>query len=302
MSGQSSSLRAVLYALSANFGIFLAKAVAAGVTGSTSMLAESIHSLADCGNQGLLLRGMRESRRAPTRDHPLGYGMVVYFWAFLVSVLLFTVGGAFSIYEGAHKLLTPEPIKWPWIAIGVLVVAVVLESVSLMGCLREIRKTSQGRSLWRFFRESRSSELIVVMGEDIAALAGLVIALLAVLLALATGNAVFDAIGSIAVGVLLIVVAVMLAIEIKALITGQSADPHVESALGEFVRRQPEVAELYNLLTLQLGDEIMVAIKARMAEVTDVTRLVDDVNHVEVGLRQAFPQVRWIFFEPDTKA
>jgi len=113
---------------------------------------------------------------------------------------------------------------------------------------------------------------------------------------------VFDAIGSIAVGVLLIVVAVMLAIEIKALITGQSADPHVESALGEFVRRQPEVAELYNLLTLQLGDEIMVAIKARMAEVTDVTRLVDDVNHVEVGLRQAFPQVRWIFFEPDTKA
>jgi len=111
MSGQSSSLRAVLYALSANFGIFLAKAVAAGVTGSTSMLAEAIHSLADCGNQGLLLRGMREARRAPTRDHPLGYGMVVYFWAFLVSVLLFTVGGAFSIYEGAHKLLTPEPIK-----------------------------------------------------------------------------------------------------------------------------------------------------------------------------------------------
>jgi cation diffusion facilitator family transporter len=302
MSGQSSSLRAVLYALSANFGIFVAKAVAAGITGSTSMLAEAIHSLADCGNQGLLLRGMREARRAPTRDHPLGYGMVVYFWAFLVSVLLFTVGGAFSIYEGTHKLLAPEPIKWPWIAIGVLVVAVVLESVSLMGCLREVRKTSRGRSLWRFFRESRSSELIVVMGEDIAALAGLVIALLAILLALVTGNPVFDAIGSIAVGVLLIVVAVMLAIEIKALITGQSADFHVESAIGEFVRQQPEVAELYNLLTLQLGDDIMVAVKARMTEAKDAGRLIDEVNRVEAGLREAFPQIRWIFFEPDTKA
>jgi cation diffusion facilitator family transporter len=302
MSDQASSLRAVLYALSANFGIFLAKAVAAVITGSTSMLAEAIHSLADCGNQGLLLRGMREARREPTQDHPLGYGKVVYFWAFLVSVLLFTVGGAFSIYEGSHKLLAPEPIKWPWIAIAVLAVAVALESVSLAGCLREIHKTARGRSLWRFFRESRSSELIVVMGEDIAALAGLVIALLAVLLALATGNPVFDAVGSIAVGALLIVVAVLLAIEIKALITGQSADPFVEAAIGDLIRQRPEVAELYNLLTLQLGDDVLVAIKARMTETKDALRLVDDVNRVEAALRQAIPEVRWMFFEPDTQA
>jgi cation diffusion facilitator family transporter len=301
MSSQASTLRAVLYALAANFGIFVAKAVAAGITGSTSMLAEAIHSLADCGNQGLLLRGMGEARREPTPDHPLGYGMVVYFWAFLVSVLLFTVGGAFSIYEGAHKLFAPEPIKWPGIAIGVLVVAVALETVSLMGCLREIRKSARGRSLWRFFRESRSSELIVVMGEDIAALAGLVIALVAVLLALATGNPVFDALGSIAVGVLLIMVAVLLAIEIKALITGQSADPYVQGAIGAFLRQRPEVAEVYNLLTLQLGDQIMVAVKARMTEAADAGRLVDSINQVEAGLRQAFPEVRWIFFEPDTQ-
>jgi cation diffusion facilitator family transporter len=232
MSGQASSLRAVLYALAANFGIFVAKGVAAVLTGSSSMLAEAIHSLADCGNQGLLLLGMREARRLPSREHPFGYGTVVYFWAFLVSVMLFTVGGVFSIYEGTHKLAHPEPMAWPALAIAVLAAAIILEAFSLMGCIREIRKVARGRSLWRFFRESRHTELIVVLGEDIAALLGLVFALGAVLLAIVTGNPAFDAFGSIAVGVLLIVVAVLLAIEIKALITGQRAgggsrDPRV---------------------------------------------------------------------------
>src|SRR5262245_18026265 len=188
MSSQASPLRAVLYALFANFGIFLAKGAAAGVTGSSAMLAEAIHSLADCGNQGLLLVGMREAKRGPTREHPLGYGKVVYFWAFLVSVMLFTVGGAFSIYEGWHKLTHPEPMRGPAIAIGVLVVAIVLEAFSLAGAVREIRKIARSRSLWRFFRESRNRELIVILGEDIAALAGLVMALAAIVLALLTGN------------------------------------------------------------------------------------------------------------------
>ena len=179
MSGSASSLRAVLYALAANFGIFVAKGVAAAITGSSSMLAEAIHSLADCGNQGLLLVGMRQAQRPPSPDHPLGYGNVVYFWAFLVSVLLFTVGGVFSIYEGAHKLSAPAPLAWPGVAIGVLLVAIVLESLSLAGCIREIRKVARGRSLWRFFRESRNTELIVVLGEDVAALLGLVFALVA---------------------------------------------------------------------------------------------------------------------------
>jgi len=295
------SLRAVLYALAANFGIFVAKAIAAGMTGSSSMLAEAIHSFADCGNQALLLRGMREARRVPNREHPLGYGMVVYFWAFLVAVLLFTVGGAFSIYEGVHKLSDPHPLSWPGVAIAVLGIAVVLESLSLSGCVREIGKVSHGRSLWRFFRQSRNSELIVVLGEDIAALAGLVVALCAVSLTLLTGNPLFDAAGSILVGVILIVVAVLLAIEIKALITGQSADPEVERQIRTLLSARAEVAQVFNLITLQLGDEILLAVKARMRESQDAGRLIDDVNRVEAEVRRAFPQVQWLFFEPDDR-
>jgi cation diffusion facilitator family transporter len=298
MSGQASSLRAVLYALAANFGIFVAKGVAAVLTGSSSMLAEAIHSLADCGNQGLLLLGMREARRLPSREHPFGYGTVVYFWAFLVSVMLFTVGGVFSIYEGTHKLAHPEPMAWPALAIAVLAVAIILEAFSLMGCIREIRKVARGRSLWRFFRESRHTELIVVLGEDIAALLGLVFALGAVLLAIVTGNPAFDAFGSIAVGVLLIVVAVLLAIEIKALITGQSAEPAVEAGIRAFLAGRAEVAEVLSLLTLQMGEGVLVAVKARM-DAADATALVDAINRVEVDLRGAFPEVRWMFFEPD---
>jgi cation diffusion facilitator family transporter len=296
------SMRAVLYALAANFGIFAAKAVAAVLTGSSSMLAEAIHSFADCGNQGLLLVGMRQARREPNREHPLGYGMVVYFWAFLVAVLLFTVGGAFSIYEGAHKLSDPQPLSWPAVAIAVLAIAVVLESFSLAGCLREIRKVAHGRSLWRFFRQSRNSELIVVLGEDIAALAGLVVALCAVSLTLLTGNPVFDAAGSILVGAILIVVAVLLAIEIKALITGQSADPEVEKQIRRLLSDRPEVAEIFNMITLQLGDEILLAVKARMRESHDAQRLIDDVNRVEADVRKALPQIQWLFFEPDDRS
>jgi len=300
MSAQPSSLRAVLYALAANFGIFVAKGVAATITGSTSMMAEAIHSLADCGNQGLLLRGMQESKRAPTREHPFGYGQVVYFWAFLVSVMLFTVGGAFSIYEGLHKLGHPEPLAWPGIAVAVLALSIVLEAFSLLGCVREIRKVSGGRSLWRFFRESRNTELIVVLGEDIAALIGLALALAAVLLAMVTGNPAFDALGSIGVGVLLIVVAVLLAVEIKALITGQSAGPEVEEAVRRFLLARPEVSEVLSLMTLQMGASIMVATKARMAPAADALALVEAINQVEADLRTGFPQVRWMFFEPDT--
>ncbi len=300
MSAPPSSLRAVFYALAANVGIFVAKGVAAAVTGSTSMMAEAIHSLADCGNQGLLLRGIQESKREPTREHPFGYGQVVYFWAFLVSVMLFTVGGAFSIYEGLHKLGYPEPLAWPGIAIGVLGISIILETVSLLGCVREIRKVSGGRSLWRFFRESRNTELIVVLGEDIAALFGLGLALVAVLLAMVTGNPAFDALGSIGVGALLIVVAVLLAVEIKALITGQSAAPEVEQAIRRFLLARPEVGEVLSLMTLQMGASIMVATKARMAPAADALALVEAINQVELELHAEFPQVRWLFFEPDT--
>jgi cation diffusion facilitator family transporter len=296
------SLRAVLYALSANFGIFVAKGVAAAITGSSSMLAEAIHSFADCGNQGLLLLGMREAKRAPDREHPLGYGKVVYFWAFLVALMLFSVGGAFSIYEGIHKLSEPSPLSWAGIAIAVLAIGVALESFSLAGCVREIRKIARGRSLWQFFRRSSNSDLIVVLAEDIAALAGLVVALIAVTLTLVTGNPVFDAAGSIVVGALLVLVALLLVVEIKGLITGQSADPEVEGEIRAFILARPEVAEVFHLITLHMGSEVMVAVKARMRETQDAARLVEDVNRVEAEVRRAFPDVEWLFFEPDNKA
>lgn len=298
---QASSLRAVLYALGANTGILIAKGTAAAVTGSSAMLAEAIHSAADCGNQVLLLRGMKEAKREPDAKHPLGYGKVVYFWAFLVAVLLFTLGGLFSVYEGWHKLHQPEPMSNAMVAIIVLAVSIVLEAFSLAGCVREIRKVSGGKSLWKFFRVSRNSELIIVLGEDIAALAGLALALIAILLALATGNPMFDALGSIAVGVLLIFVAVLLSLEIKALITGESAEAETESAIRAFLVARSEVTEVYNLLTLQMGEGILLAVKARMAETASATAMVDAINRVEAELRVAFPAVRWCFFEPDDK-
>ena len=296
---QGSSLRAVLYALGANAGILIAKGTAAAVTGSSAMLAEAIHSAADCGNQVLLLRGMKEAKREPDAKHPLGYGKVVYFWAFLVAVLLFTLGGMFSVYEGWHKLHGSEPISNPIVAILVLGVSIVLESFSLAGCVREIRKVSGGMTLWKFFHVSRNSDLIIVLGEDIAALAGLALALIAILLALVTGNPMFDALGSMAVGVLLIVVAVLLTLEIKALITGESAEAGTENAIRAFLVARSEVAEVYNLLTLQMGEGIMLAVKARMRETASATAMIDAINRVEADLRVAFPAVRWCFFEPD---
>ncbi len=298
---QASSLRAVLYALGANTGILVAKGAAAAVTGSSAMLAEAIHSAADCGNQVLLLFGMKDAKREADAKHPLGYGRAVYFWAFLVAVLLFTLGGLFSIYEGWHKLHSTEPMTNAGIAIGVLAVAVVLEAFSLAGCIREIRKVSGGRSLWQFFRTSRNSELIVVLGEDLAALAGLAFALIAVAVAVLTGNPVYDAIGSMAVGVLLVVVAVLLSIEIKAMITGESAEAQTQEAIRRFLAARPEVAELYNVLTLQLGEGIMLAVKARMHETGGAAALIDAINRVEADLRAAFPAVQWCFFEPDNK-
>ena len=198
MAGQGDSNRAILFALGANFAIFATKGVAAFITGSGAMLAETVHSLADCGNQLLLLLGLRQARTPPSPDYPLGYGKAIYFWSFLVAVMLFSVGGMFSVYEGIHKLQHPEPLRQWWWAVGVLVVSIVAEAVSMRACLVEVAKARGSRSLARWFRESRQAELIVIFGEDLAALLGLVIALLAIVLAVVTGNPAWDAIGTLA--------------------------------------------------------------------------------------------------------
>lgn len=299
MAGQADSLRTIFFALGANFGIFVAKLFAAVFTGSSAMLAEAVHSLADCGNQGLLLLGIKRAKRPPTPDYPLGYGKEIYFWSFLVALMLFSVGGAFSLYEGMHKLLHPSALSRPWLAVGVLVFGIVLESVSMRACMVEIDKVRDGRSLWRWFRESRSSELIVIFGEDLAALFGLVIALIAIGATMATGNPVYDAIGTVAIGALLAVVAVFIAVEVKALLIGQSVAPARRRQICEFLGARHEIRELFNIITLQLGADVMVAVQAGMDPELRTADLVVQINAIETDLRREFPEVRWCFFEPD---
>ncbi|MBC6941824.1 MAG: cation diffusion facilitator family transporter [Xanthomonadales bacterium] len=299
MSTQADSVKTIFYALGANFAIFLAKAGAAVVTGSGAMFAEAVHSLADCANQVLLLLGIRSAKRAPSEEHPLGEGKAIYFWSFLVALLLFSVGGAFSIWEGLHKLSHPEPLRWPWLAIGVLAFGVVAESLSMWGCLREVNKARGDKSLWRWFRESRQSELIVVFGEDFAALCGLVFALIAVSLTAATGNPLYDAGGTLAIGVLLVLVAIFIAIEVKALLIGQSADPELRRDLKAFLAGRSEIAQVFRVVTLQLGPDVMVAVKVRMQCDGSADGLVAAINAVERDMKARFGQIRWSFFEPD---
>jgi cation diffusion facilitator family transporter len=302
MAGHGNSTRAIFYALGANIGIFVVKAVAAAFTGSGAMLAEAVHSLADCGNQGLLLLGIKRAKLPPTPDFPLGYGKEIYFWSFLVAMMLFTVGGVFSVYEGMHKLLHPEALERPWLAVVVLALSAALEWLSLRACLQEINPIRGGQSLWRWFRESRSSELIVIFGEQLAALAGLLLALVAVALTLVTGNPMFDAIGTLGIGVLLIVVAVFVAIEVKALLIGQSVSVPQREAIRSFLEERPEIRQIYNVITLQLGTDIMVAVQASMDPGLAFSDLVTRINTIEAEMRQKFPEVKWSFFEPDDSA
>lgn len=293
------STKAIYYALGANGGIALAKFAAALFTGSGAMLAEATHSLADCTNQVFLLIGLRQAKKPADEMHPMGYGRVVYFWAMMVALLLFFVGGAFSVIEGIKHFQHPEPLSNATIALLVLGVSVVLEGFSLYGAMQEIHKISNGMPFFKWFRETRQSELMVVAGEDIAALLGLAIAFLAVVMATVTGNPVWDAAGSIAVGVLLMVVAVFVTREVKAMITGESAAPETHAAIKAHIEAREEVQSVINLITLQWGEQLMIAVQAKMqAQASDVA-LINAINAVEASLQERWPQAKWCFFEPD---
>jgi cation diffusion facilitator family transporter len=263
------------------------------------MLAEAIHSFADSANQVLLLVGLKRAKRPVSEEHPLGYGKAIYFWSFIVALMLFSMGGIFSIYEGVHKLMTPEMPSSPWIAVAVLVVSILLEAGSLKGALKEVSKVRGNKSFLKWFKSSRQSELIVVTGEDIAALLGLGLALAAVLATIFTGNPVFDALGTIGIGVVLILVAVAVGIEVKSLLIGESADPETVRSINDFLSARPEIAEVFSLITLQLGTELMVAVKVKMNLMESGTKMIEEINRVEADMKAAFPQIRWSFFEPD---
>jgi cation diffusion facilitator family transporter len=264
------------------------------------MLAEAVHSLADCGNQGLLLLGIKRAKRPPTPDYPLGYGKEIYFWSFLVALMLFSVGGMFSLYEGWHKLHSTEVMSSPWIAVGVLTFGILAELVSMRACVIEVNKARGPMSMWRWFRESRQAELVVIFGEDLAALLGLVFALLAVVATMVTGNPVYDAIGTLGIGVLLIVVAVFVAVEVKAMLIGQSVDAATRGAIRQFIESRPEIGKVFNVITVQLGNDIMVSVQAAPADMgLPTSENIVRVNAVEAALRARFTDVKWCFFEMD---
>ncbi len=300
--GQDSSLRAILYAFLANFGIALAKTWGAVITGSGSMLAEAIHSYADSTNQVLLFLGIKQSQRPPDDDHPLGYGKLSYFWSFIVALMLFSLGGLFSIYEGLHKLQNPEPINQVWIAVGILVFAIVLEGGSLFGALREIGKLRGSSSFAYWLRHTRNAELVVVFGEDVAALLGLSLALMAILMTAYTGNPVYDAMGSIAIGVVLICVSVFIAIRIRSLIIGKSAEPELQKLIDDIVEADTAIEEVLNTITVQLGPQMMLAAKIRMRSDLTIGEAVDHINDLERELKAKVPMLKWCFIEPDNKA
>jgi cation diffusion facilitator family transporter len=300
MSDHGSSAKAILYAFIANLGIALAKLGAAIYTHSGSMLAESIHSFADCGNQVLLFVGLRQAQRPPDAKHPLGYGKVTYFWSFVVALLLFSMGGVFSIYEGWHKLGGhSETLNKPWVALAVLGVSLVLESGSLMGCLKEVTKLRGERSLGYWLRNTRNAELVVVLGEDVAALIGLALAFAFVGLATLTGNMVYDAIGSIAIGVVLVCVSIFVAVRIKGLIVGRSAEEDLQEALRAEVAADPDIDMLLNAITLQMGPDVMLALKVKMRAGLTLDAAVDCINALERRIKTKFPEVAWCFVEPD---
>ena len=296
----ASTARAILYAFLANFGIALSKSWAAWLTGSGSMLAEAIHSYADAGNQVLLYLGLRQSARAPDAEHPMGYGKLTYFWSFIVATLLFSVGGLFSIYEGVHKYLHPEPLNQVWVALVVLGLAIVLEAFSLAGCLREIRHLRGARPFREWLEHTRNSALVVVFGEDIAALLGLALAFVFVSLAAVTGNTTFDAVGSMCIGAVLVVISIFLAMRIQSLLVGRSADPMIQSMIDDIIREEQDIERVYNTITMQFGPDTMLAAKIRLRDGVDIRTAIERINALERKLKERVPELKWSFVEPDT--
>ncbi len=294
-----SSARAILYAFAANLGIALAKLAASIYTHSGSMLAEAIHSFADCGNQVLLYLGLKQSKRPASPRHPLGEGKITYFWSFIVALMLFSMGGLFSIYEGWHKLTAHEELNKAWVALVVLGLSILLELGSTFGCLREIRKLRKEKSLLQWLKQTRNAELVVVLGEDVAALVGLVIAFVFVSLAAVTGNGIYDAIGSISIGVVLICVSIFIAVRIKGLIVGRSAEEDLQAAIHAQIEASDGIEDLLNAITLQLGPQVMLAIKVRMTPGLSVEKAVENLNALERTIKARFPEVAWCFVEPD---
>jgi cation diffusion facilitator family transporter len=296
---QEGSKKAIFAAFLANLGIAIAKLVGFALTGAASMLAEAIHSLADTGNQGLLFLGGRRARHAPDDEHPFGYGAERYFWSFVVALVLFSLGGLFALFEGIEKFIHPHEIESPAIALTILAVAFVLEASSLRTARKEALPARGSSSWWAFIHRSKSPELPVVLLEDSAALIGLVCAIAGVSLSWITGDGRFDGAGSIAIGLLLVVIAIVLATEMRSLLIGESASPAQRDAIHAAIADGPEVERIIHVRTLHLGpEELLVGAKLDLTA-TSVDVLAAAIDTVEARIRAAVPIARVIYIEPD---
>lgn len=294
------SSRAIVAALLANAGITVAKFIGYLITGSSSMLAESVHSVADTSNQGLLLFGQRAARKEADALHPFGYGRSRYFYSFVVALVLFTLGSVFALYEGYHKISHPEALTSPLVAVVILVIAIGLESYSFRTAVVESRSLKGSGSWWHFIRTSRSPELPVVLLEDTGALAGLVFALSGVGLAMLTGNPVWDGIGTVFIGVLLGVIAVILMIEMHSLLIGEGATVQEGKAIRLALEQTENVVRLIHIRTQYLGpDELLVAAKIALALHVELAAVAATINAAESAIRAAVPAARVIYLEPD---
>lgn len=297
------SVKVIVIALFANLGIAISKFLGWFFTGSASMLAEGIHSFADCTNQVLLLKGNYASRKPPTPTHPLGYGRESFFWSFVVAIILFSMGGLFSIYEGIHKLHSTDPLEYPWVGIAILGVSIALEGGSFFACLKEVRQQNSYGSIRQWISKTTSAELLVIFIEDLAALLGLILAFTFLLLAILTGDLRFDAIGSILIGVVLVSVAFVLAREIKSLLIGEAPAFDYETPIGEIVRSVISDGKLLRLITQQVGaNQVMVSYKIHPGENPSVATLLHQIEEIEKRVRAKFPEIQWQFVEPDTEA
>jgi cation diffusion facilitator family transporter len=290
----------IVQSLIANTAIACAKGVAAVLTGSGAMLAETLHSAADCGNQLLLLMGVKASRRPPTEKHPLGYGRSLYFWSFMVALLLFTGGGVFSMYEGLHKLGHAEPVENPMIAVAILGFSLAIEGWATWKNIVEMNKRRGPKPFVRYLRETKDSDLVVVFGENAAAVLGLALAMAALGMASLTGDPHWDAIGTLAIGVVLIGVAVFLAIEVKSLLVGESADPEIGAAAEALAIEDPKITKVLRLITVQQGPgEVLVVMKLGFERGMPFEELAQAINSFEERLRARCPEIKWCFVEPD---
>lgn len=290
----------IIQSLAVNLAIAVAKLIAAVISGSGAMLAETLHSFADCGNQCLLLFGVHRARRPATIEHPLGHGAELYFWSFMVALLLFTGGGMFSIYEGIHKLGSPEAVGDLRLSFAILLFSLAMEGWSTYGNIVELNARRGRTGFFRYLQRTKDSDLIVIFGENSAAVVGLIFALIFLSLAAYTGDGRYDAVGSIAIGAVLVGVAMFLATEIKSLLVGERADPELETTVRNAAAEDPRIISLHRLLTVQRGPgETLVAFKIQVQDELRAPEICVLINDLEKRIRDKRPDARWLFVEPD---